>query len=155
MFKSDAQTTDAGTTNGQVEVTTEAWDKVWSKWAAYYKYLGVHPYLDRCNFNTITQVATMCRSRIRKGYPVDTGSVRAGVGGINTTIALDTGRQPLHQHDGKHYIKTIQHMLTGFKKLTLRQRRSLSATQTCQNLQCVRPTGKIIWRYTRQLEISL
>jgi len=28
---------------------------------------------------------------------------------------MDTGRQPLHQVDGEHYIKPIQHMLAGFK----------------------------------------
>lgn len=28
---------------------------------------------------------------------------------------MDTGRQPLHQIDGQHYIKPIQHMLAGFK----------------------------------------
>ena len=37
-------------------------------------------------------------------------------GGINTTIALETGKQPLHKIDGKHYIKPIQHMLISFKK---------------------------------------
>ena len=50
----------------------------------------------------------------RRGRAVSTGTVRAGLGGVGTTIALDTGRQPLQQLDGKHYIKPIQHMLAGF-----------------------------------------
>ncbi|KAL7535678.1 hypothetical protein ACHAXR_009954 [Thalassiosira sp. AJA248-18] len=50
-----------------------------------------------------------------RGRPVGAAHVRAGLGGVNTTIALDTGRQPFHQLDGEHYIKPIQRMLAGFK----------------------------------------
>ena len=60
----------------------------------------------------------MFAGRLRKGKrgkPVGTGHVRAGLGGVGTTIAMDTGRQPFHQVDGQHYIKPIQHMLAGFK----------------------------------------
>ena len=28
---------------------------------------------------------------------------------------MDTGDQPLHQRDGTHYLKPLQHMLAGFK----------------------------------------
>ena len=40
--------------------------------------------------------------------------VRTGPGGIAAKIAMNTGRQPLHQKDGKHYIKLIQLMLASF-----------------------------------------
>ena len=51
----------------------------------------------------------------KRGKPVKSGTVRAGLSGVATTIALDTGEQPLHQKDGEHFIKPIQHMLAGFK----------------------------------------
>ena len=51
----------------------------------------------------------------KKERPVGAGTVRAALGGINTTITLETGKQPLHQIDSEHYIKTIQHILDGFK----------------------------------------
>ena len=76
------------------------------------------PYLDGCDFQTVARVATMFGGRIRKGKkgrPVGAGSVRTGLGGVNTTIAMDTGTQPLHQIDGNHYIKPLQHMLASFK----------------------------------------
>ena len=60
----------------------------------------------------------MFGAHVRKGKlgrPVGVGSVRTGLGGVNTTIAMDIGRQPVHQVDRVHYIKLIQHMLTGFK----------------------------------------
>ena len=56
--------------------------------------------------------------RVQKGKkerPVGAGTVRSALRGINTPIALEKGKQPLHQIDGEHYIKTIQHMLAGFK----------------------------------------
>ena len=74
--------------------------------------------MDECDFRTVARVATMFGGRLRKGRrgkAVSAGTVRAGLGGVNTTIALDTGRQPIHQQDGKHYIKPVQHMLAGFK----------------------------------------
>ena len=74
--------------------------------------------MDGCDFQTVTRVSTMFGGRIRKGKkgkPVGAGSVQTGLGGVNTTIAMDTGTQPLHQIDGTHYIKPLQHMLVGFK----------------------------------------
>ena len=74
--------------------------------------------MDGCDFQTVARVSTMFGGRIRKGKkgkPVGAGSVRTGLGGVNTTIAMDTGTQPLHQIDGTHYIKPLQHMLAGFK----------------------------------------
>ena len=66
-------------------------------------------YLDGCNFSTAARVGTMFGGRIRKGKrgrAVSAGSVRASIMRVNTTITLDMGRQPLHQLDGVHYIKT-------------------------------------------------
>ena len=82
----------------------------------------VPPYLDGCDFTTVARVGTIFGGRIRKGkrgWPVSAGSVGAGIGGVNTMIALDTGHQPLHQLDGVHFIKPIQHMLAGFKNYDL------------------------------------
>ena len=41
--------------------------------------------------------------------------VHAGLGGINTTIAMETGKQPHNQQDGVHYIKPLQHTMMGFE----------------------------------------
>ena len=44
-------------------------------------------------------------------------TVHATLGGINTKIALDIGRQPLHHHgSNEKYILRLQHMLKGFEK---------------------------------------
>ena len=60
----------------------------------------------------------MFAGHLRKGQkrkPVGAGIVRFGIGGVNTTIAMDTGRQPLHQPDQTHYTKPLQHMRARFK----------------------------------------
>jgi len=103
-----------------VEATSENRKKVWKEWTAYCDHVGVTPYLDNCDFRTVARVATMFGGRLRKGRrrkAVSAGTVRAGLGGVNTTIALDTGRQPIHQQDGEHYIKPVHHMLADFKKI--------------------------------------
>ena len=51
----------------------------------------------------------------KKGRPLGAGTVRSALRGINTPIALEKGKQPLHQIDGDHYIKTIQNIMAGFK----------------------------------------
>ena len=51
----------------------------------------------------------------KRGKPVTAAHVRTGLGHVNTTIQLDTGKQPLHQLDGTHSIKPVQHMLAGFR----------------------------------------
>ena len=48
------------------------------------------------------------------GKAVSVGMVRAGLGGVNMTIAMEKGKQPLHQLDRKHCIKPIQYMMAGF-----------------------------------------
>ena len=101
-----------------MEATCEAREKVWREWTDYCDDLEVPPYLDKVDFRDVARVSTMFGGRIRKGKrgrAVGAGHVRAGLGHVNTQIALDTGRQPLHQRDGQHYIKPIQHMLAGFK----------------------------------------
>ena len=101
-----------------MEATSDARERVWEQWKAYCKDYGVRPYLDGEDFETIARISTGFGAKVRcgkRGAPVSAGMVRAGLGGVNTTIALDTGRQPLHQTDGKHYIKPIQLMLAGFK----------------------------------------
>jgi len=50
----------------------------------------------------------------KRGRAVGAGMVQAGLGGFNTTIALERGTQPFHQIDRQSYIKPIQHMLAGF-----------------------------------------
>ena len=78
----------------------------------------MHPYLDSKDVQTIARISTMFARRVQKGEqgrPVGAGTVQAALGGINMTISLETGKQTLHQIDGKNYIKPIQHMLVGFK----------------------------------------
>ena len=109
---------DKGITNGQVEATSEARERVWRQWKAYCKDYGVCPYLDSEDFQSIARISTGLGVMVRcgkRGAPVSAGMVRAGLGGANMTVALDTGRQPLYQADGKRYIKPIQLMLAGFK----------------------------------------
>ncbi|KAL7523426.1 hypothetical protein ACHAXR_000173, partial [Thalassiosira sp. AJA248-18] len=82
----------------------------------------------------------MFGGRIRKGKrgrPVGAAHVRAGLGGINTTIALDTGRQPLHQIDGEHYIKPIQHMLAGFKNFDPATEKKLACHPDLPTFACM------------------
>ena len=116
-FKSDERTTDAGIVNGRVEATSEARSKIWEDWKAYYESLEVPPYLDGFDFQTIARVSTMFGGYIRKGKQgkvVSAGMVPAGLGSVNTMIAMETGTQPLHQQDGKHCIKPLQYMIEGF-----------------------------------------
>ena len=58
-----------------------------------------------------------CRLRKEKvkGKPIKYAGVCAGLGGVGTTIAMDTGRHQFYQQDGTHHTKSIQHMLAGFK----------------------------------------
>ena len=89
----------------------------------------MHPYLYDENFQTIARTSTMFDRQVRKGKqgkPVGTGTVRAALGGINTMITLETGKQPLHQIEGEHYIKPIQHMLDGFKNFDSSVERKLA-----------------------------
>ena len=109
---------DKGITNGRVEAASEARERVWRQWKAYCKNYGVCPYLDGEDFQAIARISTGFGALVRcgkRGAPISAEMVRAGLDGVNTTIALDTGRQPLHQADGKHYIKPIQLMLAGFR----------------------------------------
>ena len=111
-YESHARNGFCGIVNGQVEATTEAREKVWDKWTAFCEDLQVPPYLDSLDFSAIVTVATMFGGKLRqgkRGKPVGAGTVRAGLGGVATTIALETGEQPLHQKDGQHYIKPVQH----------------------------------------------
>ena len=101
-----------------MEATSKTREKVWKEWKAYLRPWGVPPYLDGCDFQTVARFATMFCGHLRKGTrgkPVGAGSVRAKLGAIGTQIEMDTGGQPLHQRDGVHYIKPIQHMLAGCK----------------------------------------
>ena len=109
---------DKGITNGQVEATSEARERVWGQWKAYCKDYGVCPYLDSEDFQSIARISTGFGAMVRcgkRGAPVSAGMVRARLDGVNMTIALDTGRQSLHQADGKHHTKPIQLMLAGFR----------------------------------------
>ena len=73
--------------------------------------------------------------------------VRAGLGGVNTTIALETGRQPLHQQDGKHYIKPIQHMLTGFSNFDPATEKKLAVHPDL-------PAFAVKWAYNQKKEAN-
>ena len=98
-YESNVQTADTGIINGQVETTSKARKIVWKEWTAYCQDIRVTPYLDGCNFYTVVRVRIMVGEKIRKGkrgWAVSAGSVRAGIEGVNTTITLDTGCQPLH-----------------------------------------------------------
>ena len=53
--------------------------------------------------------------KVKQGRTVSTGTVRAALGDINMPIALEIGKQTLHQIEGQHDINPIQNMLTGFK----------------------------------------
>ena len=117
-YESYARTGFCGVVNGRVEATSEARERIWDEWVAFCEDLRVPPYLDGLDFSAIVTVATMFGGKLRqgkRGRPVSAGTVRAGLGGVATTIALDTGEQPLHQKDGQHYIKPVQYMLAGFK----------------------------------------
>jgi len=73
--------------------------------------------LDGVPFTTIARISTGFGGRLRKGKrgrPVGTGSIRAGLGGVYTQISLDRGKRPLHQQNGEHYVTPVQHMLAGF-----------------------------------------
>ena len=78
--------------------------------------------MEEVNFQTKTRVATGFSARVKKGIhgcgkQVQFGTVRAALGVVNAKIALDTGRQPLHQPgSNKKYILPLQHMLKGFEK---------------------------------------
>ena len=51
-----------------------------------------------------------------RGKQVKVGTVRAALGGVNTKIDMDTGRQLLHQPGSNNkYILPLQHMLKGFE----------------------------------------
>ena len=63
----------------------------------------------------------------KRGKPVGAGTVRAKLGSIGTQIAMDTGAQPLHQRDGTHYLKPLQHMLAGFKNFDPATEKKLAA----------------------------
>ena len=101
-----------------MEKTSDARKKVWQEWKNYVDTLRVHTYLDDKDFQTIARIATIFATQVQKGNkgrPVGAETVRAALRGINKTIALKTGKQPLHQIDGDHYIKTIQNIMAGFK----------------------------------------
>lgn len=138
-YASYARTGDCGITNGRVEATTEAREKVWDDWKAFCEDVGVPPYLDGCDFSTIARVATMYGGKLRqgkRGRPVSAGTVRAGLGGVATTIALDTGEQPLHQKDGNNYIKPVQHMLAGFKNFDPAVEKKLACAPDLPHFAC-------------------
>ena len=100
-----------------MEATSDARKKVWNEWKAYCHTFGVDPYLDGETFTTIIRLSTGFGGNLRKGRrgrPIGTGSVCTGIGSINTQIALDTGDQTLHQRGGEHFLKPLQHMLSGF-----------------------------------------
>ena len=92
----------------------------WMFWRAYCKPLGIDPHLEEFDFQTKTRVATgfsVCVQKVShgRGKQVQVGTVCAALGGVSAKIALDTGRQPLHQPgpNDKH-ILPLQHMLKGF-----------------------------------------
>ena len=95
--------------------------RFWRFWRAYFKPLGIDPYLDELDFQTKTRVETGFAGRVRKdrhgrGKQVQVGTVRASLESVNTNIALDVGRQPLHQPGSNNkYILPLQHMLKGFE----------------------------------------
>ena len=66
-------------------------------------------------------VATGFSVHVRKsshghGKQVQVRILHSSLGGVNTKIALDTGRQPLHQPgSNEKYILPLQHMLKGFE----------------------------------------
>ena len=58
---------DKGITNGQVEATSEARERVWRQWKAYCKDYGVCPYLDSEDFQTIARISTGFEAMVRWG----------------------------------------------------------------------------------------
>ena len=86
-------------------------------WRAYCKPLGIYSYLEEVDFQTKTTVATGFAGRVRKGSnsrgkQVQVRTVREALGGVNATITLDTGRQPIHQPGSNDkYILLIQHKI--------------------------------------------
>ena len=88
---------------------------------ANFKPLGIEPYLEEANFQNKTWFATgftgcvwKCSHSRRK--QVQVGTVRAILTGVNTKIALDTGRQILYQPGSNDkYILPLQHMLKVFE----------------------------------------
>ena len=105
-----------------MEATSEIREKFWRHWCDYCGPIGIDPYLDEESFQDTIRTATGFAGRVRKGRyghgrQVQTGSVRAALGGVNATIALDTGRRPLHEKGAvEKYVLPIQHMLKGFER---------------------------------------
>ena len=119
-YKIDFRVGDKGVSDGRFEVTSENRENLWRFCRAYCKPLGIAPYLDEVDFQTKTRLATGFSGRMQKGShcrlkEVKVRTVRAALGGVNANIALDTGRQPLHQHGSNDkYTLLLQHMLKGF-----------------------------------------
>ena len=68
---------------------------------------GIDPYLEEVDFQTKTRVATGFAGRVWKGShghrkQVQVGTVCAALVGAKEKIALETGRQPLHQPRSKN-----------------------------------------------------
>ena len=85
-------------------------------WWAYCKPLVIELYLEEVYFQTKTRVTIVFAGRVRKvshsrGKQVQVGTVRASLGGVNEKIALDTGRQSIHQPGSNYnYTLPLQHM---------------------------------------------
>ena len=120
-YESDFRVGDKGISNGRAEATSKNWEKFWRIWSDYCKPLGIEPYLEEVDFQTKMRVATGFSGRVRKGShgrgkQVQVGTVRAELRGVNSKIALDTGRQPLHQPGSNNkYILPLQRMLKGLE----------------------------------------
>ena len=90
-----------GISYGRVKVTLLNREKFWRFWCAYCKPLGIDSYFEEVDFQTKTMVATGFSVHVRKsshghGKQVQVRILHSSLGGVNTKIALDTGRQPLH-----------------------------------------------------------
>ena len=78
--------------------------------------------MEEVNFQTKTRVAIGFAGWVQKdsnghGKQVQVGTVRAALGVVNASIALDTAQKPLHEPESNNkYILPLQHMLQRFEK---------------------------------------
>ena len=102
-------------------MTSEDRENFWRFWSAYFKPLGIEPYLEEVDIQTKTRPATEFSGHVQKGIhgrgkQIQVGTVCEALVGVNTNTYLEKWRQPLHQPgSNENYILPLQHMLKGLE----------------------------------------
>ena len=66
-YESDFRVWEKGISDGRVEATSKNREKFWRFWRAYFKPVGIYPYLEEVYLQTKTRVATVFSGRVCKG----------------------------------------------------------------------------------------